>query len=75
METPRTTSAREHYDHDLIERGAPAPAVSGSTGGNLARDIATQSEEGELIEPDSCKRVQKTDAIHNDTARRTRRPR
>ena len=75
MENPRTTTARDHDDHELIEGSAPAPGASGSAGGNLARDIATQSEEDSLIEPDSSKRVQKTDAIHNDTARRTRRPR
>jgi len=75
MENPRTTTARDHDDHDLIEGNDPAPAASGSAGGNLARDIATQSEEDELVEPDSSKRVQKDDAMHNDTARRTRRPR
>jgi hypothetical protein len=75
MENPRTTAARDHDDSALLESDTPAPATSGTSGGNLARDIASQDEEAALTEPDATTRPQKQDDIHNDAARRTNRPR
>ena len=75
MEHPRTTSARDHDDRDLIEGMEDAPAASGTSGGRLARDIASADEEEGVGDPGSHHRVTKQDAIDNDTARRTNRAR
>jgi hypothetical protein len=74
MENPRTTSARDHDDHEMLEDSDNMPMDS-STGGNLARDVASSSEEADLIEPDGTRRVRKQDDIDNDTATRTNRAR
>ena len=44
MEIPRTQSARENDDSDIIDRAEPTPSQGGSSGGNLQEDIATQAE-------------------------------
>lgn len=75
MENPRTTSARDHDDHDLIEGIDASPSASGSSGGNLARDIASADEEASLIDPEGHQRVRKEAAISHRTARRTTRRR
>jgi hypothetical protein len=75
MENPRTTSARDRDDHELLEDSDNAPMNSSTSCGNLARDVASSSEEADLIEPDGKRRVRKQDAIDNDTATRTNRAR
>jgi hypothetical protein len=75
MENPRTTSARDHDDHEMLDDRDNAPMDSSTTGGNLARDVASSSEEADLIEPDGKRRVRKQDDIDNDTATRTNRAR
>jgi hypothetical protein len=75
MENPRTTSARDHDDHEMLEDSDNAPMDSSTSGGNLARDVASSSEEVDLIEPDGTRRVRKQDDIDNDTATRTNRAR
>jgi hypothetical protein len=75
MENPRTTSARDHDDHEMLEDSDNMPMDSSTSGGNLARDVASSSEEADLIEPDGTRRVRKQDDIDNDTATRTNRAR
>jgi hypothetical protein len=45
MDNPRTESAREHDDSDLIEAMEEAPSHGGVSGGNLQRDIGSRAEE------------------------------
>ena len=75
MENPRTTSAREHDDHEMLDDADNAPMDGSTSGGNLARDVASSSEEADLIEPEARRRVRKQDAIDNDTATRRNRAR
>jgi hypothetical protein len=73
MENPRTESARLHDDHAIIDAAEDAPSGAGSSGGNLARDVATQNEIAETFDPEALTRPKKEDAINNDTARPSRR--
>jgi hypothetical protein len=75
MENPRTTSARDHDDHEMLEDSDNMPMDSSTSGGNLARGVASSGEEADLIEPDGTRRVRKQDDIDNDTATRTNRAR
>jgi hypothetical protein len=45
MENPRTESAREADDSDLIEAMEDAPSQGGTSGGNLQREIGSRDEE------------------------------
>jgi hypothetical protein len=45
MENPRTESARENDDSDIIDAVEDAPGQSGASGGNLQRDIGSRAEE------------------------------
>jgi hypothetical protein len=45
MDKPRTESAREHDDSDIIEEMDVAPSQSGVSGGILQRDIGSRAEE------------------------------
>ena len=74
MENPRTTSARDHDDHDLIDDDVSTPSASGTSGGNLARDVASAGE-ASLMDPERHCRVTKQVGIDNDTARRRDRAR
>lgn len=75
MENPRTTTARDHDDHGLIEGEPPAPTQGGTSGGNLARDNASADEEAALTEPEGHSRATKQDDIDNDVAQRRNRTR
>jgi hypothetical protein len=75
MENPRTTAARDHDDSALIEDSSAAPAGAGTSGGNLARDVASHDELDSVAEPDSSTGVKKQDKIDEDTARRSNRQR
>lgn len=74
MEKPRTDSARTH-DDEWIEDLDEAPEASGSSGGNLARDVASKDDLSQVRDPDGRRRVTKQDSIDNDTADRSRRVR
>ena len=63
MENPRTQSARENDDSDLIDRAEPAPSQSGTSGGNLQEDIATQAELERVRDPEAHEGVTKQDKI------------
>lgn len=77
-ENPRTTSARDHDDHELID-AAVAEAVPGIGGGggshNIGNDVATQTDLAQVSEPDATVRPQKADDIHNNQARPSGKPR
>ena len=72
MENPRTTSARDHDDHEMIDAAVAGsePDAQGSTaGGHLAVDMATQSEHDQVGDPEGSLRVEKTDKINNNVER------
>ena len=68
MTTDRTDTARAHDDHELIDAATKAPSGAGSAGGNLQRDVASQTELDRVDDPDREERVTKQDAIDNNTA-------
>ena len=69
MENARTESARAHDDSDLIAAMEDAPSGQSRSGGNIARDIATQAELEMIADPDTHRRVSKSDAIGHGQAR------
>jgi hypothetical protein len=73
MENPRTTSARDHDDSSIIDAATDGPSFAGESGGNLQRDVASQAELDAIGDPSNHKRLQKQDAIDNDSAERSRR--
>jgi hypothetical protein len=70
-ENPRTTTARDNDDSDIID-AAVAEAVPGMGGGggshNIGNDVATQTDLAQVFEPDANVRPQKADDIHNNQA-------
>ena len=71
MENARTTSARDHDDHETIDAAvaeADTGVVAGTRGGNLAADVATQDELREVEDPDARTRATKQDDIDNNVA-------
>ena len=44
MENPRTETARETDDKELIETMEDGPSFSGASGGGLQRDIGSRAE-------------------------------
>ncbi|HEU4961473.1 MAG TPA: hypothetical protein VFT56_13830 [Sphingomonas sp.] len=75
MDTPRTDTARDHDDSDIIDDARPAPSQGGTSGGNLARDVASQTEEHRVSDPEHRERPTKEDDIDNDAAYPSQRPR
>lgn len=71
MENPRTTSARDHDDHEMIDAAVAetTPGQGSTSGGHLAVDLATQSEHDQVGDPEGSLRVEKTDKINNNTDR------
>jgi len=63
MENPRTETARENDDSDLIDRIEPTPSQGGTSGGNLQEDIATQAELERVRDPEAREGVDKQDKI------------
>lgn len=74
MEHPRTTSARDHDDRDLIEEAGEEPTFAGSAGGNLQRDVGSRGEMN-LADPERRNRPNKQAKIDNDDAERSQRAR
>lgn len=72
MENPRTTSAREHDDHEMIDQAvadSEADAVVGRAGGALGRDVGTRDELTRAVaDPDAHTRATKQDDIDNNDA-------
>lgn len=59
-------------DNDLRDE---APAEQGSSGGNLATDVASQAELDAIEDPEGRERATKQDDIDNGEAMRNQRPR
>jgi hypothetical protein len=75
MENRRTDTARDHDDSDMIDDANPAPRQGGTSGGDLARDVASRSEAHRVSDPERRERPTKEDDIDNDAAYPSRRPR
>ena len=77
-ENPRTTSARDHDDHEMIDAAvadSETGAVRESSGGHLQTDIGTQDDLKQgLGDSGSTTRPEKADDIHNNQARPHARP-
>ena len=77
-ENPRTTSARDNDDTDLIE-GLTAEgggANASSAGGRLQTDVGSRDDvEHAVFEPGGTSRPEKSDDIANDQAYNSSRPR
>ncbi|SEM61911.1 hypothetical protein SAMN05192583_0852 [Sphingomonas gellani] len=69
-ENPRTTTARETDDRDLIEGMEPAgDAVPSSAGGRLQTDVGSQADLTRAIDdPEADTRPEKQDDIDNGQA-------
>ena len=74
MDNPRTESAREHDDSDIIDRAEPAPSQGGTSGGNLQEDVATQAELERVRDPEAMEGVDKQDDIDHQQRYETARP-
>jgi hypothetical protein len=74
MENRRTDTARENDDSDIIERIEPAPSQSGSSGGNLQEDLATQAELERVRDPEALEGVDKQDDINHQQRYPARHP-
>ncbi len=70
-DNPRTETARDTDDRDLIEGMIPAgEADAGSAGGVLAQDVGSQDDLTRAIDdPDGHDRVTKQDDIDHGQAR------
>jgi hypothetical protein len=74
MENPRTASARQHDDSDIIDRAEPAPSQGGTSGGALQEDIASQAELERVRDPEAREGVDKQDDINHQQRYETDRP-
>lgn len=66
MDINKTDSATT--DADLIEEEETFPEAQGSAGGNLARDVATETELDQVRDPEARGDASKQKDIDNDTA-------
>ena len=74
-ENPRTTSARDHDDKDVIEGMIPAgDAQAGTSGGALARDLGSRADLKQVDDPDGSTPLTKQADINADQAFRSPRP-
>jgi hypothetical protein len=76
MDNRRTETARENDDSDIIDRATEEfePAQGGSSGGNLAEDIATQAELERVRDPEAHEGVDKQDDINHQQRYPARHP-
>lgn len=73
-ENPRTESARDHDDKDVIEGMIPGgEAVPSTGGGALAREVGSQDDLGQVDDPDGSVRATKQDDIDSGVAYRSDR--
>jgi hypothetical protein len=75
MENPRTEAARANDDSDLIDDTEGSGGQATSSGGNLARDVASQAEEALITDSAGVTRVTKQDDIEHGTEVRPDRAR
>jgi hypothetical protein len=74
MDNPRTDSAREHDDSDIIDNLEPAPSQGGRSGGNLQTDVATDASLERVRDPEAHEGVDKQDDIDHGQAYPSRQP-
>jgi hypothetical protein len=76
MENRRTETARDNDDSAIIERDSAEfePRQSGSSGGNLQEDIATQAELERVRDPQAHEGVDKQDDIDHQQRYPARHP-
>ena len=76
MDNRRTETGRANDDSDIIDRDSAdfQPSQSGSSGGNLQEDIATQAELDRVRDPEAQEGVDKQDKIDHQQERYTRHP-
>jgi len=74
MDNRRTNTARDNDDSDIIDRAEPTPSQSGSSGGNLQEDIATQAELARVRDPEAREGIDKQDKIDHQEESAPRRP-
>ena len=76
MENRRTETARANDDSGIIDRDSAefAPSQSGSSGGNLQEDIATQAELERVRDPEAMEGVDKQDDIDHQQRYPARHP-
>ena len=76
MDNRRTETARETDDSATIDRDSelPTPRQSGSSGGSLQEDIATQAELERVRDPEAHQGVDKKDKIDHQEEEPTRHP-
>ncbi|MGI4731554.1 MAG: hypothetical protein ACRYFW_07395 [Janthinobacterium lividum] len=72
MENPRTTTARDHDDHELIDAAiaeADTSVEAGSGGGHLQTDIGSKADLTRAVaDPEADTRPEKQDDIDNGQA-------
>ena len=74
MDSRRTGTARDNDDSDIIDRAEPTPSQSGSSGGNLQEDIATQAELERVRDPEAREGIDKQDKIDHQEESEPRHP-
>ena len=76
MENRRTETARATDDSATIDRDSSEfePRQSGSSGGNLQEDIATQAELERVRDPEAHEGVDKQDKIDHQLETNSNRP-
>lgn len=73
-DNPRTESARDHDDKDVIEGMIPGgAAVPSSGGGALAREVGSAADLGQVDDPEGSVRPTKQDDIDAGVAYRSDR--
>jgi hypothetical protein len=63
MENPRTQSARDHDDSEVIDNTEPMPSQGGRSGGNLQSEVATDASLERIRDPEGHEGVDKQDDI------------
>ena len=74
MENPRTDTARDNDDSELIDTIEPTPSQGGRSGGSLQEDVATQAELERVRDPQGMEGVDKQDDIDHAQAYPSRHP-
>ena len=70
----RAETAKQNDDSDMIENSEAAPSQSGRAGGNLHRDVGTQSEEERVRDAEANEGVTKEDDIAHGQRTPVRHP-
>lgn len=74
MDNRRTDTARDTDDSDIIDSIEPTPSQSGSSGGNLQRDVATDASLERVRDPEAREGVDKQDKIDHQQESYTDKP-